>query len=804
MADAAETRVRVIGPDGITGTVPAGTALPAGWRLERAAPTTRSATAAAPHIPTWAERLGVENAAGRSALDLAEGVASVVPTMVFSGGDAVRRTLGMPRVMNDPAVQQAMHAPDSTAGAVGHWAPMALPLAYGAVTAPVLTAAGLGTSWAGGALTRPVATATAQALGASPEQAEGAGDIGEFVGGSLAGMLGPAAVTRLRARTPVAADRRAMQYAVDAGLPVDAATASGNQAVIGARWLADRTIGGSTIATRADARTRQAWTRHWDTLAGRTGVPTTTDPFAAGARAQDAQATMREAIGRGYATAAEGIASRMGGSDQTARQTGTQTRNTIVGVVRQLRHEAEQAYDDAWTQTRRATVRVQTGTQPGTPSGIVDASGRAVSAAPRPVFDVIETPVDIRDLKSAPWVQELWDDMNELTLDSRNSSQAYASLKRLLEGPDLVSARAAERARSGLLALARTASSPDVRNVNQGNAAALAQALRTRINTAVEQYAGPDALQALERGRATHASKMQVADILDDVSKEGVQAFNKMTWSDDRGVGALEQLAAVAPDLMPQVGRTWFSQTVTKHVADGVLNLDKVRSLQADYARLGDDTKRLMFRNPQVRRQVDAWFANLSTGADAVGPRLATEPHAVWKQLLGANDSHAAQLQAIAKIAPDVPSLLLRAGMDDAAARVAAGKKIGLDDLSQFRTFFDQLGPRTLALAAPDPAFRRDLDLATRAMQRISDNPNRSGSGFMAALLLQAQQLLNNPLMGVGTQSAGAAVSALLRSPRLVRMMVRGTTMPNTPAAAQYAGTVMQALRAELGQKEAQ
>jgi hypothetical protein len=586
---------------------------------------------------------------------------------------------------------------------------------------------------------------------------------------------------------------------MDRGLPVDAGAVTGNPVVRGAQWLADRTLGGSLVATRANARARQAYARDWEQLAARTGV-SATDKFAAGERAQDAQATMREAIGRGYATAAEGIASRIGGSDQTARQTGTQTRNTLVKVVRQLRHDAEQAYDDVWTQTRRATVRVQTGTQPGTPSGIVDASGRAVSAAPRPVFDVIETPVDITDLKSAPWVQELWDDMNELTLDSRNSSQAYASLKRLLEGPDLVSARAAERARSGLLALARTASSPDVRNVNQGNAAALAQALRTRINTAVKQYAGPDALQALERGRATHASKMQVADILDDVSKEGVQAFNKMTWSDDRGVGALEQLAAVAPDLMPQVARTWFSQVVGQRTADGVLDLSKWRAMQADYARLGADTRALFFKNPGVRRQVDAFFAQLPGGAEASGPRLATEPVAVATQLLGRNDSHFAKLQAIARIAPDVPAQLMRASMDDVAQEFAKGRKLTTEDLLKFRTWFNQFGPRTLALAAPDPAFRRDLDYTTRVLSRLAENPGL-GSAFINALTPQLGMSLVDI---VGTQSAGAAISALLRSPRLTRALAKGLSMPNTPDAARYAGTVMQALRAELGQKEAQ
>ena len=154
-------------------------------------------------------------------------------------------------------------------------------------------------------------------------------DIGEFVGGSLGGMLVPPTMARLHTRNPVSFERRAVQSVMDRGLPVDAGAVTGNPVVRGAQWLADRTLGGSLVATRANARARQAYARDWEQLAARTGV-SATDKFAAGERAQDAQATMREAIGRGYATAAEGIASRIGGSDQTARQTGTQTRNTLV------------------------------------------------------------------------------------------------------------------------------------------------------------------------------------------------------------------------------------------------------------------------------------------------------------------------------------------------------------------------------------------------------------------------------------------------------------------------------------------
>jgi len=777
-----------------------------GWSTIGAQP-----TAAAPRqtVPTWADRAGVDNPVGRGALDFAEGMAAVVPQAVFGAGDVIRRVTGMPRVIQEPAVQRAMHAPESTMGTAGNLAPMLVPLVRALAAAPVATSAAMGSSYVAGQAARPVMEAGARRVGMTPDQVDAVGDMGEFAGATLGGLMAPSAVARVRARNPVTVERRAVEHAVSRGLPVDVGTATGNRVASGAQWLADRTIGGSAIATRADARTRQAYAREWEREAARTGVAAPTDPFAVGTRAQQAQAQTRDAIGRGYGAAAEQIQARLGGRETSARGAGAQATQALTSAVRDLRQQAERAYDDAFTRIRAARVPVTVGTTPGQaprPSGVLDAAGRPVmtgGTGPQPIVEAIETPVDITDLKTARFVQELWSDLNELPMAMKNASQAYASLNKLLNGPDVVSARAAERARSGLLDLAREAASADVRNINQGTAASLAKVLRERIDQAVSTHAGPEALAALNAGRSTHAAKMQVADVLQQFSEEGVQAFNKMTWTDDKGVGLLEQVAKVAPQTMPQLGRTWLSQAIGKFTDDGVVNLDKATALRASYARLGDDTKALMFRNPGIRRQVDAWFAQLPKGQAAAGPTLATEPAAVARQLLGARDSHAAQLQALAKIAPDVPPMLLRASMDDVAAEFAKARKPTLEDLSMFRTWFNSLGPRTLEIVAPDPTFRRDLDYLTRVMQRVSDNPNRSGTGFMAALLAQVQQFIADPVTGMAAQGAGAALSAMLRSPRIVRALVKGASMPNTPEAAKYAGVVLQMLNAEMPAQDA-
>ena len=55
-------------------------------------------------------------------VDLAKGAASSMGSMVFRGGDLIRRGLGMERVIDRPEVQSAITAPDSVAGKIGRFA----------------------------------------------------------------------------------------------------------------------------------------------------------------------------------------------------------------------------------------------------------------------------------------------------------------------------------------------------------------------------------------------------------------------------------------------------------------------------------------------------------------------------------------------------------------------------------------------------------------------------------------------------------------------------------------------------------
>lgn len=77
------------------------------------------------HAPTASPALGFVRGAGTAAVDMAEGAASGAASTVYQGGDLIRRGLGMPRVIERPDVQQAMHAPETVAGTIGRGAEQA-------------------------------------------------------------------------------------------------------------------------------------------------------------------------------------------------------------------------------------------------------------------------------------------------------------------------------------------------------------------------------------------------------------------------------------------------------------------------------------------------------------------------------------------------------------------------------------------------------------------------------------------------------------------------------------------------------
>lgn len=75
---------------------------------------------------------------------------------------------------------------------------------------------------------------------------------------------------------------------------------------------------------------------------------------------------------------------------------------------------------------------------------------------------------------------------------------------------------------------------------------------------------------------------------------EGVKAFKALVQNNDASAGQLRSIAKINPELMPKLARAWLDS----HLDDAVTIDEKVNRgawLKAEWDKLGDETKRLMF-----------------------------------------------------------------------------------------------------------------------------------------------------------------------------------------------------------------
>jgi hypothetical protein len=351
-------------------------------------------------------------------------------------------------------------------------------------------------------------------------------------------------------RNPNAVQAAAVDYARGEGIPISAATATGNKFVQGVQKLADYSPIGSVIGENAKAAEAAGFTRVGGKLADQV-YPTPMVPETAGAKV------------------------------------GARFDDTISG----LRQDADSAYGDfrVAAQDPKNAISV--------PSGPPTANGA------QPMQDMA-MPVDVRALKQN--LQPKFDDMQWMPVADRNSSAGYTAIKKILEGPDFIPATSAEMGLGGLKSLARDAASPDLRNVSQGIGADAAGQLQGAIDQAAAK-AGPDVLKALQDGRALHAEKMGTADVMDKLRDEPVQLFNQATFAQDAGVDQLREVAKIAPAEMPMLGRAYLDKLLGMATAEG--GFDKAGTLASQWQNLGPATKKILFKNPMLVQNLDKFFS---------------------------------------------------------------------------------------------------------------------------------------------------------------------------------------------------
>lgn len=392
------------------------------------------------------------------------------------------------------------------------------------------------------------------------------GRYGEGIGTSLGVGMNialPAAVARATRvnvpaamRNPNPAEAAAADFGLRRGVPVDAGTATGNPVIRGAQWGAERTMGGSVIGQRARQAQAQGMVRVGRELADRVS-PTPTSP---------------ELAGQGVRTA-------------------------VTGQVRRASGIANAAYDKL-RQIEESSPSVTRSLSPGAP------------------VQSMRLPVDVRKVKVA--MKPIYERLTRLyPIAKRQASAGYQAIENIVNGPDFQPLSIADDNLGAIKAVVREADMPELRTVSQGLAAEAVKQLDDAVRHTARE-AGVPAISALKGGRAATRVKYRAADVLDDIRTEPVRAYRQAIESNDAAIQQLRETAAFAPKELPTIARAYLDDMLSRATGEG--GFSGGARLFADWQRLGPQTKRLLFQDAALVKDLDQFFLLAKKAAENPNP----------------------------------------------------------------------------------------------------------------------------------------------------------------------------------------
>lgn len=485
---------------------------------------------------------------------------------------------------------------------------------------------------------------------------------GEAIGLGLS-LFGPKALENAAIPVPAAAkgprnatEAAAVDFGQQQGIPVDAATATGNRAVKAVQHLADRSLAGSVIAERASGRTNQALTQTGESLASQVHPEAVTAEQAGEAtsgalgtlirtlhgQANDAYGRLREIEANTSSDVAKPIEitpankARMMStlSGKVATQAELQEMRNIAEELKAVPYQAGKLVDNPTDShyvprsanapvyqdilqnapgTSKMTGRqmqksidaaVETGTFNNAARGALAVAQQRLKGSSQvsgamlvkpgeaTVTQAMALPVDLRGVQTA--VRPLYD---QLKRESELVPLHGGKAQTLVALDRLINApqhAPLSVADSALSDLKAMArsDSPDIRSAAQGKAAFAVRQLDQAVRDAATT-AGPEAASALEEGRSATAAKYATAAVRDTLNEEPVRAMRQLTAPKDSAIGQLRQVAELAPAEMPKIGRAVLDDLLGKATEAG--GFDHAAKLYADWQKLGPQTKQILF-----------------------------------------------------------------------------------------------------------------------------------------------------------------------------------------------------------------
>lgn len=184
---------------------------------------------------------------------------------------------------------------------------------------------------------------------------------------------------------------------------------------------------------------------------------------------------------------------------------------------------------------------------------------------------------------------------------------------------------------------------------------------------------------------------------------------------------------------------------------------------------------------------IDKW-----TAAETL-KKLRAEPVGTFNALTQGGDAAIDKLREVKRLAPgEMPRIgraYLEGLMDTATAEGGFGRE------SKLWAEWDRLGDETKATIFPDSELRSSLDKFFLVGKKMAENPNPSGTAYVSTLGAQGALFFADQATFGGTVLAGAALSKALNSPAVSKLLTRAL---ETPAAAPAAKSLTARLRVAL------
>jgi len=351
---------------------------------------------------------------------------------------------------------------------------------------------------------------------------------------------------------------QAVKSAAAAGVPIDAATATGNRAIGLAQWVGDHSLYGSLTAGNKAQRQAQAMTKWGTKLADEIHPASVT----------------REGAGMKLV---EGLTNTMNKHKGSA--------NTAYNQLREI--ESNPA-------NRKL---VQIGTEAPAPTGLLDQHGNPIMTSGNPIMREMGLPIDLRNVK--PALKELKLEMDRsIAPDLLRKSNGYKAIESLLDSDDFMPLSEVDRGLSEIKKIARLSSDEALRNANKGRAAYAANQLESAIRQGLK--GDKTAIDLLLEGRAATRRAYNTENLINKIAgKAGdpdyVTAFNRATAINDSKITTIRKVFGEAPETVNPTARAWLDNQMYAATEGG--GFTKGQTLWSNWEKLGSERQTLMFGN---------------------------------------------------------------------------------------------------------------------------------------------------------------------------------------------------------------